>query len=104
MTNTWRIEMESIKVNILGKQIPLKVEDSEVENTRKIAQYVDEKFKLFRNQFSNQPDSTIMILACLSITEELFELRTELNQSDEKESELMDKINDEISKLIKDIS
>ncbi|NBC64591.1 MAG: cell division protein ZapA [Bacteroidetes bacterium] len=96
--------MESIKVNILGKQIPLKVEDSEVENTRKIAHYVDEKFKLFRNQFSNQPDSTIMILACLSITEELFELRTELNQFDEKESELMDKINDEISKLIKDIS
>lgn len=96
--------MESIKVTILGKQIPLKVEESEVENTRRIAQYVDEKFKLFRNQFSNQPDSTIMILACLSITEELFELRAELNQSDEKESELMDKINDEISKLIKEIS
>lgn len=96
--------MESIKVNILGKQIPLKVEESEVENTRKIAHYVDEKFKLFRNQFSNQPDSTIMILACLSITEELFELRTELNQSDEKESELMDQINDEISKLIKEIA
>lgn len=96
--------MESIKVTILGKQIPLKVEESEVENTRKIAQYVDEKLKLFRNQFSNQPDSTIMILACLSITEELFELRTELNQSDEKESELMDKINDEISDLIKEIS
>lgn len=96
--------MESIKVTILGKQIPLKVEETEVENTRRIAKYVDEKFKLFRNQFSNQPDSTIMILACLSITEELFELRTELNQSDEKESELMDKINDEISKLIKEIS
>lgn len=96
--------MQSIKVNILGKQIPLKVHDSEVENTRKIAQYVDEKFKLFRNQFSNQPDSTIMILACLSITEELFELRTELNRTDEKESELMDQINEEISKLIKEIS
>ncbi|MDZ7719122.1 MAG: cell division protein ZapA [Balneolaceae bacterium] len=96
--------MESIKVTILGKQIPLKVEESEVENTRRIAAYVDEKFKLFRNQFSNQPDSTIMILACLSITEELFELRTELNQTDEKESELMDQINEEISKLINDIS
>lgn len=96
--------MESIKVTILGKQIPLKVEESEVENTRKIAHYVDEKLKLFRNQFSNQPDSTIMILACLSITEELFELRTELNQTDEKESELMAQINDEISKLIKEIS
>lgn len=96
--------MESIKVTILGKQIPLKVENTEVENTRRIAKYVDEKFKLFRNQFSNQPDSTIMILACLSITEELFELRTELNQTDEKESELMDQINEEISKLIQDIS
>ena len=96
--------MQSIKVTILGKQIPLKVHDSEVENTRRIAGYVDEKFKLFRNQFSNQPDSTIMILACLSITEELFELRTELSQTDEKESELMEQINEEISKLIKEIS
>ena len=96
--------MESIKVTILGKQIPLKVENTEVENTRRIAKYVDEKLKLFRNQFSNQPDSTIMILACLSITEELFELRTELNQTDEKESELMDQINEEISKLIQEIS
>ena len=96
--------MQSIKVTILGKQIPLKVHDSEVENTRKIAQYVDEKFKLFRNQFSNQPDSTIMILACLSITEELFELRTELNKTDEKESELMEQINEEIAKFIKEIS
>lgn len=97
-------KMESIKVTILGKQIPLKVHNTEVENTRKIASYVDEKFKLFRNQFSNQPDSTIMILACLSITEELFELRTQLNQTDEKENELMEQINEEISKLINEIS
>lgn len=96
--------MESIKVTILGKQIPLKVEETEVENTKRIAKYVDEKFRLFRNQFSNQPDSTIMILACLSITEELFELRAELNQTNEKESELMDQVNDEISKLIREIS
>lgn len=96
--------MQSIKVTILGKQIPLKVHDSEVENTRRIAGYVDEKFRLFRNQFSNQPDSTIMILACLSITEELFELRTELSETGEKESELMEQINEEISQLIKEIS
>lgn len=96
--------MESIKVTILGKQIPLKVHSTEVENTRRIASYVDEKLKLFRNQFSNQPDSTIMILTCLSITEELFELRTELSQTDEKESELMEQVNEEISKLIREIS
>lgn len=96
--------MQAIKVTILGKQIPLKVHDREVENTKRIAAYVDEKFRLFRNQFSNQPDSTIMILACLSITEELFETRAKLINSDEQESKVMDEINLEITKLIKEIS
>jgi len=96
--------MQAIKVTILGKQIPLKVHDREVENTKHIAAYVDEKFRIFRNQFSNQPDSTIMILACLSITEELFESRAKLIQSDEQESKVMDEINLEITKLIKEIS
>lgn len=96
--------MQAIKVTILGKQIPLRVHDREVENTKRIAAYVDEKFRLFRNQFSNQPDSTIMILACLSITEELFETRAKLIESDEQESKVMDEINLEITKLIKEIS
>lgn len=96
--------MQSIKVTILGKQIPLKVHESEVENTRRIASYVDEKLKLFRNQFSNQPDSTIMILTCLSITEELFELRAQLNQAGKKEDLILDEVNKEITKLLKEIS
>lgn len=96
--------MESIKVTILGKQIPLKVQSSEVENTKRIASYVDEKFKLFRSQFSNQPDSTIMILACLSISEELFETRKKLGKAKETDSRLMDDVNSELTKLIKQIS
>lgn len=96
--------MQSIKVTILGKQIPLKVHDSEVENTKKIALYVDEKLRQYRNQLSNQPDSTIMILACLSITEELFELRTQLNRTNNKEHNIMDEVNRELTKLIKEIS
>ena len=96
--------MESIKLNILGKQIPLKVQASEVENTKRIADYVDEKFKLFRSQFSNQPDSTIMILACLSISEELFETKTKLAKAQEQDSRVMDDVNSELSKLIKMIA
>ena len=52
-------DIESIKVTVLGKPIPLRVKESEVENTRNIAAYVDEQLRLFRNQFANQPDSTI---------------------------------------------
>lgn len=95
--------MQSIKVTVLGKQIPLKVEESEVENTRKIAQFVDEKFRVYRNQLSNQPDSTVMILACLSIAEELFELRSKLNHASNKESALMDQVNLELEKFIEEL-
>lgn len=97
-------KMQAIKVSILGKPIPLKVKDSEVENTKRIAAFVDEKLKLFRKQYTNQPDSTLMILACLSITEELFELRAQLNEKDELRDELMDQINKELETFIHQIS
>lgn len=96
--------MQSIKVTILGKQIPLKVNDEEVENMQRIARYVDEKFKLYRNEVSNQPDSTVMILACLSIAEELFELRRQFQENNNHENELMNQVNHQIEELIKDIS
>lgn len=96
--------MQSIKVSILGKQIPLKVKDGEVENMKQIADFVDEKFKLYRSKLTNQPDSTAMILASLSIAGELFELRKEIQETDHQESQLMDEINSEIEKLISDIS
>lgn len=96
--------MQSIKVSILGKQIPLKVEEGEIETMKKIAGYVDEKFKLYRQELTNQPDSTAMILASLSIAGELFELRQELELSEEGEEQLMGDINRKMEKLISDIS
>lgn len=96
--------MQPIKVSILGKQIPLKVNESEVENMRKIAHFVDEKFKVYRNELSNQPDSTVMILACLSIAEELFELRGKVEENENSEQELFNDVNQQIEKLIEEIS
>lgn len=96
--------MQPIKVSILGKQIPLKVNESEVENMRKIAHFVDEKFKIYRNELSNQPDSTVMILACLSIAEELFELRGKVEENENSEQELFNDVNQQIEKLIEEIS
>lgn len=96
--------MQSIKVSILGKQIPLKVEEGEVESMKKIAGYVDEKFKIYRQQLTNQPDSTAMILASLSIAGELFELRKELQKVEEGDEHLMSEINGKVEKLLSDIS
>jgi len=96
--------MQAIKVTVLGKQIPLKVEEGEEESMRKIADFVDEKFKMYRQELTNQPDSTAMILASLSIAGELFELRQEIRDYEERDSNLMQNVNLEIEKLIADIS
>jgi cell division protein ZapA len=64
--------MKSIKVTILGKQYPLKINEGDDELMQKIAAYVDRRFHEFRKALINQSESTIMVLACLSITEELF--------------------------------
>lgn len=96
--------MEAIKVTILGKQIPLKVNSDEVDNMQRIARFVDEKFRVYRNELSNQPDSTVMILASLSIAEELFELRRAIQQVEENENKALDEVNSEIEKLIQEIS
>jgi len=96
--------MQSIKVSILGKQIPLKVEDGNVESMKKIAGYVDEKFRMYRQQLTNQPDSTAMILASLSIAGELFELREELNNAEQNDDLLMSEVNSKMEKLLADIS
>lgn len=96
--------MQAIKVTILGKQIPLKVEDGEVESMKRIADFVDEKFRMYRQELTNQPDSTAMILAALSIAGELFELRQEIRDVEDSEVDLMKQVNSEMEKLIADIS
>ncbi|MDZ7714804.1 MAG: cell division protein ZapA [Balneolaceae bacterium] len=95
--------MKSIKITILGKQYPLKVEDSEVETMKRISQYVDEKFRQYKKELSKQPETTVMVLASLSIAEELFEERKrnrELNQQDDK---VLQSVNKSIEELIEEI-
>ncbi|MEX0770053.1 MAG: cell division protein ZapA [Balneolaceae bacterium] len=96
--------MESLKVTILGKQYPLKVDENEVENMKRIAGFVDEKFRLYRRELSKQPESTIMVLAALSIAEELFEARRKVQEkSEEGDEKLMAEVNSSIEKLLEGI-
>jgi cell division protein ZapA len=73
--------MKSIKVSILGKQYPLKIQEQDEEMIIEIARYVDERFHEFRKTLLNQSESTIMVLACLSIAEELFLYKNQQTES-----------------------
>lgn len=79
------------------------VEDHEEENMRNICRYVDEKFQEYRQQLIKQPESTVMVLAALSIAEELFELRQQLSDSEKNETVMIKRVNSKIEQLLEDI-
>lgn len=95
--------MKSIKVSILGKQYPLRVEDSEEETMIRITNYVDDIFKRYKKELSKQPESTVMVLAALSIAEELFEERRKNRELGKQEDRTMEDVNRSIEDLLEQI-
>lgn len=95
--------MKSVKVTILGKQYPLKVEDSEVEAMMRISQYVDEKFRQYKKELNKQPDTTVMVLAALSIAEELFEERKRNRELSQQEDKVLQNVNKSLEKFVDEI-
>ena len=79
------------------------VEDHEEENMLNICRYVDEKFQEYRQQLLKQPESTVMVLAALSIAEELFELRHQLSKTEKNEEVMMKRVNSRLEQLLDDI-
>lgn len=75
--------MNSIRVNILGKSYPLRVLEGEELLMERISEFVDARFKLFKTELSNQPEQTIMVLASLSIAEELFALQRKRGENND---------------------
>lgn len=95
--------MKSIRVSIMGKQYPLKVEDHQEEEMIRISKFVDERFKTYRSELVKQPESTVMVLAALSIAEELFEARSQNNELEEGEEALMERVNSSLSRMLDEI-
>ena len=95
--------MKSIKVTIFGRQYPLKIEEHEEQLMHSISRYVDEKFNLYKNQLSKQPESTIMTLAALSLAEELFEERKKNRDMDGNDEKMLERVNLSLEKFIEEI-
>jgi cell division protein ZapA len=67
-----------IRVHILDREYPLRVTETDEAFTREVAEFVDERLRGVRDSLSGQPDVTHAVLGALSIAEELFNLRHEL--------------------------
>ena len=95
--------MKSIKIEILGKQYPIKVEEGEEDNMLRIASYVDRRFKEFNRRLSGQSDALVRTMASLSIAEELFEERENSSQLQTSEGEIYSEVNATLEQLLTDL-
>lgn len=68
--------MKPIKVTIMGRQFPLRVEESDEQLMYEVASFVDDRIRTYKSDLLNQSEPVVLILACLSIAEELFKART----------------------------
>jgi cell division protein ZapA len=94
--------MKPIKVSILGRQYPLRVNEADVDMMHEIAAYVDERFRTFKKELINQNDTTIMVLACLSIAEDYFAAKNQLNGAETTDIALPE-INSSLNQLLAEI-
>ncbi|MEX0780391.1 MAG: cell division protein ZapA [Balneolales bacterium] len=95
--------MKSIKVTVLGKQYPLKVNDGGEADMHEISAYVDKRFRDFKNRLANQSESTIMTMAALSIAEEFFLEKEKKTQSSDNSEEVLKAVNTSLSEILTDI-
>ncbi len=93
--------MTSIKVNILGKQYPLRVEEDEVETTHEIARYVNQRMKKYRKELPQQSITTVMVMAAMSLAEEAIE--AEEGNEESGDSERIQQINTQLEEMLDEL-
>ena len=74
--------MKSIRVSILGRDYALRVSEDDEQQTRRIADYVDQKMQAFQNAHPEQAELTTAVITALALAEELHDLQT--NHADEQ--------------------
>lgn len=87
---------KSIRVRIMGRTYPLRVDPSDEAYMRDIASFVDEKMQAVRDNFPGQPELTSAVIAALSIAEELIEERSRRKKQESQ-------VHGELTELIEEI-
>lgn len=73
MTTELKTEKKSIRVTILGREYPLRVENE--EKALRVVAYVDSLLNELIEKNPGAPTSTIAVIAALNIAEQLFDLK-----------------------------
>ena len=66
---------KSIRVRILGRDYPLRVQEEDEAATREMAAYVDAQMRAFKTAHPEQSDLVTAVVTALALAEELYSAR-----------------------------
>jgi cell division protein ZapA (FtsZ GTPase activity inhibitor) len=92
--------MKSIQVQIGGHNFPMKVREEEEQNMRSIADYVNKKILESKVQLKTMQEQLVLIHACLSVAEDLFELRKKQPDESFIEERTLNRVNGKFEQLL----
>lgn len=64
--------MGAIRIVIGGRNYPLKVPDGDEAMMEEISKDINTRLNDFKKRLLNQPESTIFVMTCLSLAEEMY--------------------------------
>ena len=67
--------MKSIRVQILGKEYPLRVQEGHEKTMQEVANAVDSRMQAFKVSHPHQSDLVAAVISALTLAEEVLELR-----------------------------
>ncbi|MCY4204174.1 MAG: cell division protein ZapA [Bacteroidetes bacterium] len=73
------MKQETIRVQILGREYPLRVNNEDVTTIIGVAENVNYRMKAFKEQYPDQPDMVAAVLTALELAEELIGARETSN-------------------------
>ena len=73
---------KSVTVRILGKDYSLRVKEDQVDLTMEMASHLDTRMRAFQSAHPKAHELTTAVITALAVTEELFHLKSHVDQSD----------------------
>jgi len=91
---------QSIKVRILHKEYSLRVKEADIERTREMADYLDQRIKAFLDAHTDQADVTAAIITALAITDELYASQNSLQEIEKSVSSHLEELHELLDPVV----
>lgn len=90
----------SIKVNIVDKIFPLKVDLEDEARVRKAARFVNEKIKTYQSEFGLSDKEMLLSMCALQMATDLIKEKESIENGGEEISEAVQRIDDILNEII----